>query len=88
MTSSPNKRLVKVEFSNPGPENDFKEVFVKISNISDVRLAKDEKMVMVFVGGEILYRLSSEMVNDVDGANPETNQELMNLLFNIFDATP
>ena len=39
ITSSPNKRLVKVLFENPGPEDDSKEVFVKISNIDDVRLS-------------------------------------------------
>ncbi|MHC4728822.1 MAG: hypothetical protein ACYS17_16515, partial [Planctomycetota bacterium] len=86
--SSPNKRLVTVKFDNLGPEDDNKEVFVKISNIDDVRLTKDESLVLVYVAGEILYRLSYIVVSDVDGVNPQSNQQLMNLLFTIFDATP
>jgi hypothetical protein len=86
--SSPNKRLVTVKFDNTGPEDDYKEVFVKISNIDDVRLTKDESLVLVCVSGEILYRLSYIVVSDVDGTNPQSNQELMSLLFTIFDATP
>lgn len=86
--SSPNKRLVKVKFDNLGPEDDNKEVFVKIANIDDVRLTKNESLVLVYVSGEILYRLNYIVVSDVDGVNPQSNQELMNLLFTIFDATP
>lgn len=86
--SSPNKRVVSVNFNNPGVEDDYDQVLVRVDNIDDIRLEKGGGQVFIFMSAEIVYKLHYFVISSVDGVNPQSNQELMNLLLTILDAAP
>lgn len=86
--SSPNKRVATVTFTNPTEEDDFDKVLVRVDNIDDIRLEKGGTMVYIFMSAQIVYKLHYSVISSVDGVDPTSNSQLLDLLLTILDAAP